>query len=225
MLLSDGGRRIGPQFDAHLRRVLAATSYRQHRVYLAAVYLWDMYATVKGHLVQLTLPVVERNPAGYVLCADGTIATEKDGQPSRRATHPRAVHTGERMPNPPATRAYPWLEGRAVILVAHHRVTDTVKLRNLQRGRSLQTMIDLRRQGTRRVRHDKVIVRREAVLDFESRYRNDGVLTGAQLALLSEKERPPDAQLEAVRLLPGPAHFAAHEARRERRTKARKGSR
>ena len=224
VVLPDGGRKIGPQFDAHLRRVLAATSYRQHRVYIAAVCLWDARATVKGHIVQLTVPVVKRNAAGYVLCPKGRIATEKSGRPSRRATHPLAVHTGERMPNPSAADAYPWLEGNDTILVAHHRLADTVKLRNVQRERSVQTLLDLRKQGTRKARRDKVIVTREAALDFEARYRFDGVLTGAELADLSEKKRPPPADLEAVRLLPTLAHFAAHEARRARRTKARKGS-
>ena len=225
VVLPDGGRKVGPQFDAHLRRILAATSYRQHRVYIAAVCLWDARATFKGHLVQLTVPVVERNPAGYVTGHNGKIATEKDGRPSRRATHPLAVHTGERMPNSSAAAAYPWLEGNDSILVAHHRLADTVKLRNLQRERSVQTLLDLRKQGTRKAQRDKVIVTRETVLDFEARYRSDGVLTGAQLADLPEKKRPPHAELEAVRLLPSLAHFAAYEARRERRAKARRGAR
>lgn len=224
VVLPDGGRKIGPQFDAHLRRVLAATSYRQHRVYIAAVCLWDARATVKGHMVQLTVPEVKRNHANYVLRTDGKIALEKSGRPSRRATHPLAMHTGKRVPNHKADAAYPWLEGSDTILVAHHRVADTVKLRNTQRERSLQTLLDLRKQSTRKARRDKVIVTREAVLDFEVRYRSDGVLTGAQLADLSVKERPPHAELEAVRLLPTLTHFAAYAARRDLRTKARKRS-
>ena len=222
IVLPDGGRKVGPQYDAHLRRALAATSYRQHRVYLAAVCLFDRHATVRGHLVQLTLPVVEQNPAGYVLRADGEIATEK-GRPSRRATHPLAVQTGARERNPAAAGAYPWLEGDDVILAAHHRIAGTPRERNRQRERTLQTLAELRAHAERR-RGGAVIVTRGPVLDFEARYRGDGVLTGADLADLSErKERPPShAELEAVRLLPSAAHFAAYEARQDEARKRRK---
>ena len=51
------------------------------------------------------------------------------------------------MPNPNAADAYPWLEGNDTILVAHHRLADTVKLRNLQRERSVQTLLDLAQAG------------------------------------------------------------------------------
>ena len=220
VVLPDGGRKVGPQYDAHLRRVLAASSYRQHRVYLAAVCLFDRHATVRGYLVQRTLPVVERNEAGYVLRADGTIATEKDGRPSRRATHRLAVHVGGREPNPAAEAAYSWLEGHDAILVAHHRVAGTLKRRNLQRQRTLATLEALRVQGIRR-RNGGVIVTREAVLDFEARYRSDGVLTGAELAALPKHQCPSHTELEAVRLLPAPAHFAAYEARQDEARKRR----
>ena len=222
VVLPDGGRKRGAQFDANLRRVLAATSYCQHRVYLAAVSLWDRHATFRGYMVQLTQPVVERNPADYVLDSDGEIVSEKNKRPSKRATHPLAVHTGEREPNPAAAVAYPFLEGHDVILVAHHRVADTIKLRNMQRGNSIETLRALRNPGTRR-KGGKVIVTRDAVLDFEVRYRSDGVLTGADLDdLVKHKKRtPPHAKIEAVRLLPPAAHFAAYEARQKATRKRR----
>ena len=220
VVLPDGGRKVGPQYDAHLRRVLAAKSYRQHRVYLAAVCLFDRHATVRGHLVQLTMPVVERNPAGYVLGPDGTIATEK-GRPSKRATHPLAVQTGDREPNTAVADAYPWLEGEDVILAAHHRIAGTPGERNRQRERTLQTLAELRAHAERR-RGGAVIVTRGAVLDFEARYRADGVLTGAELTALPDDKRPPHAELEAVRLLPAAAHFAAYEARQDEARKRRK---
>ena len=104
------GRRVGPQIDNRLRRSLAATSYNQHRIYVAACCLWDRFATVKGRIVKLTLPEVHLNAAGYVIDAKGNVIAEK-GKPSRRSTHPRAVHTGKRLPNPAADAAYPWIEG------------------------------------------------------------------------------------------------------------------
>ena len=221
IVLPDGGRRRGAQYDAPLRRVLAATSYRQHRVYLAAVCLFDRHATVRGHMVQLTLPVVERNPAGYVLRADGEIVTEK-GRPTRRATHPLAVQTGARERNPAETNAYPWLEGHDAILAAHHRVAGTPRERNEQRRMTIATLEALRVHAERR-RGGGVIVTRGAALDFEARYRGDGVLTGADLADLSErKERPPShTELEAVRLLPSAVHFAGHQQRRAERKNRR----
>ena len=231
VVLPDGGRRRGPQYDARLRRVLAATSYRQHRIYLAAVCLWDRHATVRRRLVQLTLPEISnRNPAGYVIGPDGKIATEKDGRPSKRATHPLAVQTGERVPNPAADDAYPWLEGADVILAAHHRVADTTKNRHNQRRRTLATLEDLRTQHTRtstcrKTGETVTHVTRGPVLDFAARYRSGGVLTGAELAELADLpagKRPPHAELEAVRLLPSAAHFAAYEARQDKVRKQRR---
>ena len=211
VILPDGGRKRGAQFDAPLRRELAATSYRQHRVYIAAVCLWDAHATVKGHLVQLTLPVVRRDAAGYVLDAHGRIVTEKR-RPTRRATHPRAVQTGQREHNPAADDAYPWLEGDDVILAAHHRVAATQGARTHQRRETVTTLDKLRTRPA------------GAVLDFEARYRGEGVLTGPELAALARRP-PPAAELEAIRLLPSRSHFAAHQKRREAREKRRKGRR
>ena len=155
----DGGRRRGAQIDNHQRRILAATSYRQHRVYVNACVLWDRYATYRGYLAQLTIPEVNLNPAGYVVGPDGKVATEEDGSASRRATHHLAVHTGKRLPNPAADTAYPWLEGEDSILVANHRVAETPRERNMQRGYTIRTLIELRVA-------DK---HRDSVLDFEAR--------------------------------------------------------
>ena len=210
VILPDGGRKRGAQFDAYLRRELAATSYRQHRVYMAAVCLWDIHATFGGHLTQLTVPEVKRNAAGYVLKADGEIAIERNGSPSRRPTHPHAVQTGRRVPTPTLDKAYPWLEGIDVILAAHHRVADTLRERNEQRRLTVETL-------------DKLRIRPAgAVLDFEVRYRHDGVLTGTELAALPKEKAPRPAELEAIRLLPSRSHFAAYQARQEERRKARR---
>ena len=208
----DGGRRRGAQIDNHQRRILAATSYRQHRVYVNACVLWDRYATVHGYMVQLTIPEVNLNPAGYVIGPDGEIATEKDGRPARRTTHELAVHTGKRLSNPAKEKAYPWLEGEDTILVANHRVAETPRERNMQRGYTIKTLIELRGANKHR----------GSVLDYETRYRGEGVLSSTELEEMKEKKRPPDSELEAVRLLPTTAHFAAHEARRTKAAQAKK---
>ena len=211
----DGGRRRGAQIDNHQRRILAATSYRQHRVYVNACVLWDRYATFHGYLVQFTMPEVNRNPAGYILGLDGKVATEKNGSPSRRPTHQLAVQTGKRLPNPAKDNAYPWLEGEDSILVANHRVAETPRERNMQRGYTITTLIELRDANKHR----------GSVLDFETRYRGEGVLSSAELKGMKEKRLPPASELEAVRVLPTTAHFAAYEARRTKAAKAKKAQR
>ena len=195
------GSRQGPQVDRVELRHLAAISARQHRAMLAAYVLWDQRATVKGHLVQLTKPVVLRDRAGYVLDAEGNLVTER-GKATRRPTHPKAVQTGAREPNQAALSAYPWLEGDDVILVAHRSVEAAKGRRNEQRRLTLVTLEALRRRGS---------------FGFEVRYRADSVVTGDDLAELEKKDRPPHSEVEAVRLLPSPSHFAAHQARREER--------
>ena len=213
----DGGRRRGAQIDNHQRRILAAISYRQDRVYMNACILWDRHATFHGYLVQLTVPEVNRNPAGYILGPDNKVATEKDGRPARRPTHDLAVHTGKRLANPAKDRAYPWLEGEDSILVANHRVAEKTRKRNMQRGYTIKTLIELRHP-------DK---HRGTVLDFETRYRGAGVLSSVELEEMKEKEKrlPPNSELEAVRLLPTMAHFAAHEDRRTKAEQAKKAQR
>ena len=209
----DGGRRRGAQIDNHLRRILAAISYRQHLVYVNACILWDRYATVHGYLVQLTVPEVIRNNAGYILDSDGKVAIEKNGSASRRPTHALAVQTGKRLPNLAADNAFPWLEGEDSILVANPRVVETLRERNMQRGYTIETLIELRGANKHR----------GSVLDFEARYRGEGVLSSTEL--MDEKTLPPNSELEAVRLLPTPAHFAAYEARRKDAAKAKRAQR
>ena len=209
----DGGRRRGAQIDNHQRRILAAISYRQHCVYVNACILWDRHATVHGYLAQLTVPEVNRNPAGYILDLNGEVVSEKKGAPSRRPTHELAVHTGKRLSNPAKDTAYPWLEGEDSILVANNRVAETARERNMQRGYTIKTLIELRAAN----RH------RGSVLDFETRYRGEGVLSSAEL--MKEETLPPNSELEAVRLLPTTAHFAAYKARRTKAAKAKKAQR
>ena len=182
------GRRIGPQIDNRLRRRLAATSYCQHRIYVGACCLWDRYATFNGRLVPLTLPEVLRNDAGYVIDAKGNLITQ-NRKPSRRSTHPRAVHTGKRLPNPAVNTTYPWIEGDDVILLAYHRVDDTQEKRKAQRQHTLTSLRALRDRVT------------GSALNLEMRFR---AVRGGQ-------------ELEAIRILPSTAHFAAHDERYRRK--------
>ena len=145
----------GPLVDCILMRELRSTSWRKHRMMIAAYCLFDRYGTVKGRLISPTLPVVHRDEAGYVLDARGKVVTEK-GAPTRRPTHRKAVQTGERERNPEADR-YPMLEGRDLILLGHATVASSAAGRRDQRTLMMDTAKELRR--------------REA-LDFDAVYRN-----------------------------------------------------
>ena len=135
----------GPQVDKLLLRSLAATSNHQHRMMLTAYYLWDRYGTVKGRLIDPTLPVVLRDSAGYVLDANGKVITER-GAPTRRATHERAVQTGERERNPEIDK-YQWLEGRDLILACHRTVGDKTERQRQQRHEAYKTAKVLKNAG------------------------------------------------------------------------------
>ena len=156
----------GPQADSLLLRHLAAASARQHRMMLAAYCLFDTCGTAKGRLIAPTLPEVRRDPAGYVVDARGRVATEKGGAPTRRATHPLAVQTGERERNPAADR-YRWIAGRDLILLGYPFVAATAAVRRDQRRRVLEAAKELRARGA---------------LDFEEEYRN--VRGGRELVAL-----------------------------------------
>ena len=150
------GSHQGPQVDRLALRTLAARGARQHRAMACAACLWDAYATIKGRLVAPTLPVVNRNPAGYVLDARGKLVTERDGRPTRRPTHERAVQTGDREANPEADR-YPWLTDRDLLLLCHPEVASRAAGIRAQRHRTIETLTALRDDG---------------LLDFEERYRH-----------------------------------------------------
>ena len=135
------GSRQGAQIDRYAVRG-TWHSYRQNRLLLVAYCLFDRYGTIAGRMIAPTLPVVHRDPAGYVLGASGKVLTER-GRPSRRATHPRAVQTGQREPNPEALRHYPVLTGHDLILAGYPRVADTFAERRDQRRRVITTAREL----------------------------------------------------------------------------------
>lgn len=139
------GSQQGPQVDRLLLRRLAARSAREHRIMLAAYCLWDVYGTVRGYLIQPTLPVVRRDAAGYVLRVNGQVATEH-GRPTRRATHPAAVQTGGREPNPEIERL-PWIAGDDLILLGYSDLGPRGAGRRDRRRRVLESVRSLYEAG------------------------------------------------------------------------------
>ena len=176
------GSRQGPQVDRLVLRILAAISARQHRLMLVAYCLFDQFGTVNGRLIAPTRPVVHRDAAGYVIDVRGKLIPER-GAPTRRATHRRAVQTGERERNPERDR-YPWLDGRDLILAGYKWLADTPAGRRDQRRRVLADAKALRDAGR---------------LDFEEEHRTP------------RHGGPPE--LVALRPLPSAAHVEAHAAR------------
>ena len=89
------------------------------------------------------------------------------------------MQTGKRLTNSAKDKAYPWLEGEDSILVANPRVAETLRERNMQRGYTVKTLTELRTAKKYR----------DSVLDFETRYRGDGVLSSGELEEMEEKEK------------------------------------
>ena len=137
--------------------------------------------TAKGRLIAPTLPVVKRNKAGYAVSVRGKVLTEH-GAPTRRATHPRAVQTGDREPNPEAVRAYPWLTDRDLLLLCHKEVGATDRQLIDQRRRTIETLKALRDDG---------------LLYFETRYR--AVRGGRELEAVRLLPSAAHAEVHAAR--------------------------
>ena len=171
------GSRQGPQIDRNAVR-MTWFSYRHNRIALTAYCSFDKYATVNGRMVAPTMPVVDTDKAGYVIDARGNVVTEK-GKPTRRVTHPRAVQTGVRKPNPEALTKYPVLTGRDLILIGYSRVSDTPKRRYEQRQRVLEAAMDLAEPVTEPPKRGATDRRRPALLRAE--VLGDGPDVGLQL--------------------------------------------
>ena len=167
------GSRQGAQIDRYAVRC-TWHSYRQNRLMLVAYCLFDRYGTVGGRMVAPTLPVVHRDPAGYVLGVSGKVLTER-GRPSRRATHPHAIQTGQREPNPEARRHYPVLTGRDLILAGYPRMADTLAERRDQRRRVLAAARELGRPVAEPPKRGAPDRRRHALLRVEVSGRGSAV--------------------------------------------------
>ena len=182
--LPPGASRRGPQVDPMLLARQAARSDRRRRALVTGYCLWDAYGTVKGRLVNPTVPAkVRTDAAGYAISATGRVLLDRHGRPTRSTTHPKAVQLGrDRERRHDLDRYYPWITGTDLILICHPRAADTPARRRDQRRYTLRTLTDLQAAG---------------VMDFQVRYST--TRGGRELA--------------AVRLLPSVEHLSAHAAR------------
>ena len=155
------GSRQGPQIDRKAVR-LTWFSYRHNRLLLTAYCLFDRYGTVRGRMVAPTLPVVQRNEAGYLLDAHGKVVTEH-GAATRRATHKRAVHTGERVPNPEALTRYPVLTGRDLILAGFSHIKEARADVRDQRRRVIDAAKELAKPITKPPKRRPALIRAEVI--------------------------------------------------------------
>ena len=182
--LPPGAKRRGPQVDPMLLARQAARSDRRRRALITGYCLWDAYGTVRGRLINPTVPAkVRTDAAGYAISATGRVLLDRHGRPTRSATHPKAVQIGRgRAQRRDLERYYPWLLGNDLILVCHPRTADTPARRRDQRRYTLKTLTEMQAIG---------------VLDFETRYAST---RGGR-------------ELVAVRLLPSTEHLTTHAAR------------
>ena len=178
------GSKQGAQVDSVLLRHLASLSARQWRAMVTAYCLWDRYATVKGRLIDPTVPAkVRTNAAGYSIDLHGRVLADRSGHPTRSTTHPKAVQIGtERMQRSNFDRYYPWLSGDDLYLICHPIVASTLERRRTQRHYTKKTLNDMHKAG---------------YLNFHTKYRK--VRGGSELV--------------AVRLLPTDDHRQVHAAR------------
>ena len=172
------GSRQGPQIDRNAVR-MTWFSYRHNRLLLTVYCLFDKYGTVNGRMVAPTVPVVHTDQAGYVVDVRGKVVTENK-KPTRRVTHPHAVQTGDRKPNPEALTKYPVLTGRDLILTGYPLVADTPKRRHDQRQRVLlSAAVDLANPIIDLPKHGATDRRLPALLRAE--ILRDGSTVGLQI--------------------------------------------
>lgn len=113
------GSHHGPMIDRSHLRLLGLDSAPAFRLYLALCWLWDTHGTYRGRLVGPTVRRVERDDAGLIRDVRGRRVPERNGTPSRRATHRRAVPTGGRTVNPAALEQYPALSPDDLAIMAY----------------------------------------------------------------------------------------------------------
>ena len=118
VLLPPGSHR-GPMINRTHLRLLGLDSAPAFRLYLALCWLWDTHGTYRGRLIGPTVRKVERDAAGLIRDVHGRRVTERNGTPSRRATHKRAVPTGGRIVNPAALEQYPMLSPDDLAVMAY----------------------------------------------------------------------------------------------------------
>ena len=135
----------GPLIHRPTLRRYGVESAPAYRAYLSLCWYWDRYGTVNGSMVGATRPEVRRDAAGYVLDARGNVVTEH-GQPTRRATHLKAVHTGRRESNP-AVMQYPVLSSDDLVRMCYPEVAKNANTRRVQALRARETLEAMQRDG------------------------------------------------------------------------------
>ena len=135
----------GPLIHRPTLRRYGVESAPAYRAYLSLCWYWDRYGTVNGSMVSATRPEVRRDTAGYVLDARGNVVTEH-GQPTRRATHLKAVHTGQREANP-AVMQYPVLNTDDLVRMCYPEVAITESGRRSQALRARETLEAMQHDG------------------------------------------------------------------------------
>ena len=135
----------GPLIHRPTLRRYGVESAPAYRAYLSLCWYWDRYGTVNGSMIGATRPEVRRDEVGYVLDARGSVVTEH-GQPTRRATHLKAVHTGKRESNPAVTQ-YPVLSSDDLVRMCYPEVAITESGRRSQALRARETLEAMQHDG------------------------------------------------------------------------------
>ena len=135
----------GPLIHRPTLRRYSVESAPAYRAYLSLCWYWDRYGTVNGSMISATRPEVQRDETGYVLDTRGNVVTEH-GNPTRRATHPRAVHTGRRESNPTVIQ-YPVLSAADLVRMCYPEVAPSASARSMQAQRARETLETMQRDG------------------------------------------------------------------------------
>ena len=98
----------GMMVEKDVLRVTGKDSSAKFNAYLTACWLFNRYGTVKGHLIDPTMPEGERTDKGELIDAKGKVIKDSTGKPVRNAYRPEAVRTLPRVRNPRAEK-YPIL--------------------------------------------------------------------------------------------------------------------
>ena len=104
----------GPLVHRPTLRKYGVKSALAYRLTLGLAYLWNKYLTHQGKRLPPVIPEVKRDSEGYVLDAQGKIATGKSGQAATHWNDRRAIRTGRFVRNPEMERL-PWLTSADLI--------------------------------------------------------------------------------------------------------------
>ncbi len=131
----------GPLVHRVVLRRYGVQSAALYRAYLAAAYMWDEFGTHAGKVIQATRPSVLRDAEGSLLDSKGRKIADRDGQPVRRWSHPKAVPLGEREPNPAASR-YPVLSEYDLMRMVNATGTDHSRAAKIAARKAFEKMAE-----------------------------------------------------------------------------------